>query len=206
MPSDDLTGLLNAFRDVPTSIISDSLDRFAGPLGLRPFHRGGKLAGRALTVRTRAGDNRALHEALARIGPNDVLVVDGAGDVTRALVGEILKEIAVSKGAAGFVIDGAIRDSDAFAAGDFPCYARAVTHLGPYKVGPGEISVPVSIGGHVVSPGDFVVGDMDGVVTFAPARATELLDVCRQAIKREAEIIESIREGRYTGAYGTSKQ
>src|SRR3954471_24632526 len=58
----------------------------------------------------------------------------------------------LAKGAAGYVIDGAIRDAGAFAASDFPCYAKAAVHRGPYKNGPGEINVPVSIGGWVVNP------------------------------------------------------
>ncbi|MGG2377460.1 RraA family protein, partial [Salmonella enterica] len=77
-----------------------------------------------------------IHQALALVGKGDVLVVDGGGDETRALVGEIMKEIAQHAGAAGYVIDGAIRDVAAFEAGDFPCFARAVIHRGPYKNGP----------------------------------------------------------------------
>jgi RraA family protein len=171
-------------------------------LGLRPFHRGGQLLGTALTVRTRSGDNLVVHRALNLIHPGDVLVVDGGGDTTRALVGEIMMAIAESKGAAGFVIDGAIRDAAAFGASDFPCYARAAVHRGPYKSGPGEINVPVSIGGWVVSSGDVVVGDADGIVTFPPALAPSLLEAVRAQEARESEILRSIRAGTYDGDYG----
>ena len=109
---------LAALRDVPVAIISDNLDRLPGPVGLRPFHRSGALLGIALTVRTRAGDNLVIHEALEMLKTGDVLVVDGGGDESRALVGEIMKAIAESKGCAGFVIDGAIRDAAAFRASD----------------------------------------------------------------------------------------
>ena len=161
--------LIEAFRGAPTSVISDNLARLPGAVGLRPFHRGSKLVGIAFTVRTRPGDNLAIHKALELVGPGDVIVVDGGGDETRALVGEIMKNIAEYRGAAGYVIDGAIRDVAAFAASDFPCFARAAIHRGPYKSGPGEINVPVSIGGSVISPGDIVVGDEDGVVSFPAA-------------------------------------
>lgn len=197
----DLDSLLVAFQDIPTSAIGDNLQRLAGPVGLRPFHAGGQLCGRAMTVRTRSGDNRALHEALDLIQQGQVLVVDGGGDLSRALVGEIMLEIAQSKGAAGFVIDGAIRDSAAFAAGAFPCYARGVTHRGPYKDGPGEIGRAVSVGGCIVQPGDFVIGDLDGVVVFAEAIAQDLLSACRAQLAREADLIRTIREGRYAGGY-----
>ena len=125
------------------SVISDNLDRLPGVVGLQPFHRSGRMAGTALTVRTRAGDNLAVHHALELVKPGDVIVVDGGGDITRALVGEIMKDIALHRGAAGFVIDGAIRDVAAFRASDFPCFARGVIHRGPYKTGPGAINVPV---------------------------------------------------------------
>lgn len=197
-PADILAGL----RDAPTSIISDNLSRLPGCVGLRPFHRSGKLVGPAFTVRTRPGDNLAIHQALALVGKGDVLVVDGGGDETRALVGEIMKEIAQHAGAAGYVIDGAIRDVAAFEAGDFPCFARAVIHRGPYKNGPGEINVPISVGGCVINPGDIVVGDEDGVVSFQQADAAKLLVAVRAQMAREEETIRSIREGRYQGSYG----
>jgi RraA family protein len=194
--------LIEAFRPFSTSLISDNLERLAGPVGLRPFHRGGGMVGRALTVRTRSGDNLVVHQALNLARAGDVVVVDGGGDTSRALVGEIMKTIAEQRGAAGFVIDGAIRDAAAFAASDFPCFARAAIHRGPYKNGPGEINVPVSVGGCVVAPGDIVVGDEDGVVVFSPVVALALLDAVRAQAAREQAMLIAIREGRYDGEYG----
>ena len=160
------------------------------------------MVGTAFTVRTRPGDNLAIHPALEMVGPGDVIVVDGGGDETRALVGEIMKNIAEYRGASGYVIDGAIRDVAAFAASDFPCFARAVIHRGPYKSGPGDINVPVSIGGAVISPGDIVVGDEDGVVSFSQAAAPALLEAVKAQVAREEATLLSIREGRYQGSYG----
>src|SRR5260370_36029676 len=77
--------LIEAFRGAPTSVISDNLARLPGAVGLRPFHRGSKLVGIAFTVRTRPGDNLAIHKALELVGPGDVILVDGSGDETRAL-------------------------------------------------------------------------------------------------------------------------
>ncbi|KQY99722.1 dimethylmenaquinone methyltransferase [Pseudolabrys sp. Root1462] len=196
--------LIEAFRGASTSIISDNLARLPGAVGLRPFHKGGPLVGVAVTVRTRPGDNLAIHMALELVGPGDVIVVDGGGDESRALIGEIMLNIAKYRGAAGYVIDGAVRDAGALAESDFPIYARAAIHRGPYKSGPGEINVPVSIGGSVITPGDIVVGDEDGVVAFPQAIAPSLLEAVRAQIKREADILLSIREGRYQGSYGKS--
>ena len=196
--------IIDGFKTAPTSVISDNLARLPGAVGLKPYHRGGKLVGTAFTVRTRPGDNLAIHRALELVGPGDVIVVDGGGDETRALVGEIMKNIAQWRKAEGYVIDGAIRDVAAFASDDFPCYARAVIHRGPYKNGPGEINVPVSIGSSVISPGDIVVGDEDGVVSFPAAGAAALLEAVRAQVAREEETLKAIREGRYQGAYGKS--
>ena len=189
------------FKAAPTAIISDNLDRLPGAVGLRPFHRGGMMAGPAFTIRTAAGDNRAIHQALELFRPGDVLVVDGGGDEARALVGEIIASIAAHRGAAGMVIDGAIRDAGALAKSDFPIFARSAIHRGPYKNGPGETGVPVSIGGMVVNPGDIVVGDEDGVVAFPPAIASELLRAVKAQEEKEEAILKSIKDGTYKGAY-----
>ena len=194
--------LIDGFKTAATAIISDNLSRLPGAANLRPFYTGGTMVGTALTVRTAAGDNLFIHRALELIRPGDVLVVDGGGDESRALVGEIIALIASTRGAAGIVIDGAIRDSAALMKSNFPIFARAANHRGPYKNGPGEINVPVSIAGLVVEPGDIVVGDQDGVVAFPLAMAPELLSAVRAQEKREEEMMKSIREGRYSGAYG----
>ena len=197
--------LIDLFRDAPTAVVSDNLDRLPGLVGLRPFHRTGHLLGVARTVRTRAGDNQFIHKMLDLVQPGDVVVVAGEGDVSRALVGEIMMTIAVKRGVAGFVIDGAIRDSAAFAAGDFPCFARGVNHRGPYKDGPGALDVPVAISGQVVSPGDIVVGDEDGVVTFSREIAAGLALAVGRQLAREAEIMASIAAGTYAGAYAKKR-
>ena len=91
-------------------------------------------------------------------------------------------------------------DATCFAASNFPCFARAAVHRGQYKNGLGEINVSISIGGWVIEPGDIVVGDNDGIVTFS--RASALIDAVRAQEAQEAEIMKTIQEGRYDGAYG----
>ena len=194
--------VVERFRDAPTAVISDNLERLPGLVGFRPFHRGGRILGPARTVRVRPGDNLMIHKLLDLVHPGEVIVVAGEGDLSRALVGGIMKNIARQRGAAGYVIDGAIRDVAEFADDDFPCFARGVTHRGPYKDGPGEIDVPVAITGTVVRPGAIVVGDDDGVVTFPLDVAEALADKVEAHLAREAAILKSIAEGSYTGAYG----
>ncbi|HCN63894.1 MAG TPA: RraA family protein [Pseudomonas sp.] len=198
----DLHALLAAYARTSTSIISDCLDRLPGA-PLTPFHRiEGTMVGTALTVKVPCGDNRAIHQALEILSPGQVLVVDGGGDISRALMGDIMTAIAQKRGAAGIVVDGAIRDLATIGKGSFPVFARAAYHRGPYKNGPGEINVPVSIGGMIVSPGDIVVGDHDGIVAFPAEQAEELLQRCLGTEQKEAEMMAQIASGTYKGAYG----
>jgi RraA family protein len=179
--------LVEAFRDVVTPHISDNMNRLCGVVGLARYSGLCKLVGSAFTVKTRPGDNLMIHKALDLAAPGDVIVVDGGGDLNNALVGELMTLYARSRGLAGFVIDGAVRDVAAFAAGDFPCYARGHVHRGPYKDGPGEINVPVAVGGLVIHPGDVVVGDEDGLVAFPVAEAAALLERARAWAATEEE-------------------
>lgn len=187
--------LLDAFQDVVTPHISDNLRRLSGVTGLQRFNRKRKLLGTAVTVKARPGDNLLTYKALMEMSPGHVLVVDGSGDTTNALVGELLMLYAQQRGCAGFVLDGAIRDTAAFYGADFPCYARGVSHRGPYKQGPGMLNVPVSIGGHVVQPGDIVVGDEDGVVTFPVSAAASLLEAVRITAANEDAVKAEIATG-----------
>jgi regulator of RNase E activity RraA len=188
--------LMDRFAQVPAAHLSDAMNRlFAGGSRLRPMHRGAKLIGNALTVRTRPGDNLMVHKAIDIASPRDVIVVDAGGELAQAIIGEIMTTLAMTRGVAGFVIDGAVRDSGAIAAEDFPVYAAGVTHRGPYKDGPGEINVPVSVGGMVVHPGDIIVGDEDGIVAVPLAEAEALLKVCAATRQREDATLSEIRAG-----------
>lgn len=193
LPDDEL---LAQYRDVATPHISDHVHRmYACSTGLRPYHRAGKLVGAALTVKTRPGDNLLIHKAIDLAVPGEVIVVEAGGDTTNSLVGEIMLRLAQKNRIAGFVIDGAIRDSAAFRDDAFPVYARGATHRGPYKDGPGEINVPVSVGGMIVRPGDIVVGDEDGLIAMSPDLARSLLPRIRQLQHQEKELLKSIENG-----------
>lgn len=193
--------LLTQLRGIPTPILGDCMDRLPGCVGLRAYYKGPRMAGPALTVQTAPGDNLAIHQALEVVRPGEVIVVDAGGVTDRALVGEIMKLLAQKRQAAGFVIDGAIRDVEAYMDDDFPCFARAVIHRGPYKNGPGRTGVPINLGGQVISPGDIVVGDADGVLAFPSAQLEPLLASARLQIEKEESIIQSIQDGTYNGDY-----
>src|SRR3546814_19699919 len=117
--------------------------------------------------------------------PGDVIVCDAGGDVTNSLFGELMLAHAMVRGVAGLVINGAVRDRDAFLERNLPVYAVGVTHRGPYKDGPGEIGFAISLAGMVIQPGDLVLGDFDGVLAVPRASAAQVLE--RARAKREDE-------------------
>ena len=188
---------VDRFKDLPVANISDSMARMtAGGARLRPFHAGGVLVGPAFTVKTRPGDNLMIHKALDLAEAGDVIVVDGGGDLTNALIGEMMVAPAMARGLAGMVLNGAIRDHDSIRAGTFPVFAAGVTHRGPYKDGPGEINVAVALDGMVIEPGDLVVGDGDGLLCVPFAQIDEVYKAAKAKNDAEQKQIVAIREGR----------
>lgn len=189
--------IVGRYRDLPVANVSDVMNRMAagGPL-LRPLHAGGGLAGPALTVKTRPGDNLMIHKALLLAEPGDVIVVDGGGDLTNALMGELMLSHAIAIGVAGVVIHGAVRNSAWIKAHDFPVFASGITHRGPYKDGPGEINVPVAFGGMVIEPGDLVIGDDDGVLCVPCADAARIEGLARAKKEAEAKTLANTEAGK----------
>ena len=179
-----------------TPHLSDSMERlYAGGHQLRPMHREGKLAGPAFTVRTAAGDNLLVHKALDTAQRGDVVVVDAGDWLENAIIGELMAARAKQRGIAGIVIWGAIRDSAELGAGSYPVYAAGVTHRGPYKNGPGEINVPVVIGGMPVNPGDIIVGDADGLVAVPQEQAERVLASAKSILEKETASMKQIVAG-----------
>ena len=132
------------------------------------------------------------HKAMDMAKPGDVIVIDAGGDGKRAIFGALMINYCKARGLGGVIVDGAIRDYEELSEMDFPVYARAITPNGPYKNGPGEINVPVVIGGKVVNPGDILVGDQDGLVVIRPEDAAELQEKTRATMAKEAKIMEDI--------------
>jgi len=185
-----------AFRGIPVANISDVMARMtAGGARLRPMHDGAAMAGAALTVRTRPGDNLMVHKALQLAQAGDVLVVDAGGDLTNAIIGELMIVQAQKRGAAGVIINGAIRDSAFIRQHDFPVYAAGVTHRGPYKDGPGEINVAVSLDGMVIEPGDLIVGDADGLLCVPYAMTDAVLQAAQDKHAGEEQTVADIAAG-----------
>jgi regulator of RNase E activity RraA len=181
------TEQLDRYRSLPSANIGDAMHRLGAlDAAIKPVWEGATIVGSAYTVWTRPGDNLGLHEALEHVQPGDVIVVNGGGDLSRALLGELIGGKAKVKGVVGFVIDGAVRDATGLAQYSMPVYARALTPAGPYKDGPYALSAPVAVGGVVVNPGDIVVADEDGVVVVPLEMADRVADLAHA--KHEDEL------------------
>lgn len=192
--------LVERFRGMPVANIDDNMGRIAAvDAAISPIGGSGQLLGTAFTVRVPQGDNLMFHAAMDLALPGDVIVIDAGGFTDRAIFGELMATYCQIRGIRGIICDGAIRDRASLAAmQDFRVYARAATPNGPYKNGPGEIGVPVVIGGKIVCPGDIVVGDDDGVLFIDPQDADALAAATEAVEKKEADIMEHIlQDGTY---------
>lgn len=179
--------LIDRFRVLPVANIGDAMDRLGivDP-AIHPVWAGARTAGSAFTVWTRSGDNVVIHQALDIASPGDILAINGGGDVTRALFGELMGLRAKVRGLGGIVIDGAVRDAADLGALGLPVFARGTSPAGPYKNGPGRLLVPIALGGVAVRPGDVIVGDGDGLVVVPLEETKTVLEKAEEIHRTEA--------------------
>ena len=185
--------LVEQFRGMPVANIDDNMGRIAAvDAAIVPINKS-PLLGTAFTVRMPAGDNLMFHKAMDMAQPGDIIMIDVGGGIERSIFGELMVTYCRERGISGIVCDGAIRDAEGLSKlTDFAVYAKGVTPNGPYKNGPGEINVPIVIGGKQVNPGDIIVGDEDGVIIINPADAENLAAATRATMEKEAKIMEDI--------------
>ena len=200
-PSAELVG---AFAGIPVANIGDNMNRRACMHArIRPMN-GSLLLGTAITVKTNPGDNLMLYAAIELAQPGDVIVIDAQGEMSNAITGELMLTWAQTKGLAGVIIDGAVRDAAAITDMTMPVYASGVTPNGPFKNGPGEVNASISCGGVMVKPGDIVVGDADGIVVIDPLDAEDILEKSRATVTKEAGIMAAIEKN--ASQYARGKQ
>ncbi len=180
--------------EFPSSILADVAGRRGALSGrIAPLAPSMRFSGPAITVEVRPGDNLMIHAAMAIAKPGDVILVDGRGDLTSALMGEIMSQQCVALGVAGVVIDGAVRDCEAIRELGFPMYAAGLNPNGPTKFVPGRLNHPISIGGVTVNPGDLVVGDADGVTVIERDKAEAMLPLAAEKVAMETKRIADIK-------------
>jgi len=165
---------------------------------LRPAWPGAALAAPTYPVGCTPGDNLAVHVAVTKAPPGSVLVVDVGWVADRGYWGEVLTTAAEAAGVAGLVLDGGVRDVAALEAHGFPVFSSTIALTGATKDKPGTVGAPVRVGGVLVSVGDWVVADVDGV-TFVPGGSLgDVLAAGRAREAKEAGFFEALRAGSTT--------
>lgn len=188
------TDILSVLRQVSTANISDAMHRSGELIGLNPVYEGIRLAGPAFTVRTFPGDWAKPVEAIDLAREGDVIVID-AGGVGPAVWGELATHSAREKGIAGVVIHGAVRDTPEIRELEFPVFASVFTPTAGEPKGFGEVDVPVSVSRMKINPGDWLVGDDDGIVVIPKARAVEVANRAMDVLERENRLRKEIQDG-----------
>ncbi|MER2295276.1 MAG: hypothetical protein ABS913_08145 [Desemzia incerta] len=170
------TEIFDKLKSFGTPPISDGLNKFNTlDSQIKPVAPGIRIAGPALTVKLRPADNLMLHKAIDLAKEGDIIIVDTGGTTNYSILGDLMSSAAFKKKVGGIVIDGAIRDIDELIENNYPVFAKAITPAVGDKEGPGEINYPISCGGVVVMPGDYIVGDANGVVVIPPEQVDEII-------------------------------
>jgi 4-hydroxy-4-methyl-2-oxoglutarate aldolase len=165
---------------------------------LKQMVPGSRVAGPARTVLCGQGDNLAVHEALAAVRPGEVLVITMPEPVPFGAVGELVVIQARACGAAGMLVDVAVRDVAELKEIGLPIWARFVRVRGTSKTNPGRLDVPVVVGGATIRPGDVVVMDDDGAVVVPAERVEEVAEAARAREDKESRLRPKLRAGELT--------
>lgn len=175
-----------SFKHLPTTAVSDAT---GGHTNLRsdikPLAGHYKIAGRAVTVRLPDGENGAVLEAIRAAQEGDILVIDAKGNTNRAVAGDFVLSLAKGIGVQGFVVDGVIRDMAAIRELDFPVFSLGTTVAASNKNGGGQVNVPIAIGGVSVRPGDYIIGDVDGVVVVPQEDAERIVAAAEVKLEKD---------------------
>ena len=194
---------MNASASVRTALVRIGAGPISDALGktgamnhaMRPRSANPRMAGPAFTVRVHTADILMVSKAVSECPRGSVLVIDGRGELNTALWGGLTTAAAFRKGLAGVVVDGAIRDSAEIARSRLPVFACAVVANAGGAEYSGELRIPVQCGGVVVNPGDWLVGDEDGVVAIPAAKVDEAIQTARKILDAETRIARAIRAG-----------
>ena len=179
--------IVDQLAPIGTATVHEAIGRrgFVGP-DIRPIQQDVRVAGTAVTVSSHPGDNIMIHAAIEVCREGDILVVVNTAPSTHGMFGDLLATSLMARGVRGLVIDAGVRDTSELRAMGFPVWSRYVSCQGTVKATPGSVNVPVSLGGIIISPGDVVCADDDGVVIVEREEASWALDTARERLAKEA--------------------
>ena len=190
--------LVDKFRTLPASGVADCMNRLCAlSPEIRLLSNPSKsfMAGTAVTVKNRNGDNQMIHQAMDIAGEGDVIIVSNEGGRDRSLVGENMCLYTKFRKIEGMVLDGPIRDIESIGEMDWYVYGTGTTPAGPYRSGPGEVNVPICCGGIMVNPGDIILGDLDGVIVIPRQEAAALYEVAAEFVRKDIEKTKNAVKG-----------
>ena len=188
---------INKLASYSTCNIADGMQKmYTMDSGIKAVTPTKKICGPAVTVRISLGDNLMLHKALGLVQPGDILVVDAQGCTTFSACGGIMMLRMKKLGVQGIVVDGSVRDIEDIREIGLPVYARNVVPQGGGKAGPGEVNFPVACGGVVVTPGDVIVADDNGVVCVRQDDIEQVAAGVEAKLQKEKKSYAEIEEGK----------
>lgn len=194
--------VIEQFKEFETPDISDMMNRlYTMDPGIKNVINDAPMTGPACTVKVFPGDNLMVHKALDIIQPGDIIVVDAGGSRMNGIIGDLIATKAKHREAAGFIIDGVVRDLPGMQAVGLPVYTRGVTPIGPLHRGPGEINYPISCGGIVVNPGDIICCDLNGVTVVRQDFAEEILTRLINQRESLAAYIAGVQRGEFSNTW-----
>lgn len=180
--------IIEKFKSLPTTCISDSLNGLNNlEATIKPVSTNLSVVGRAFTVKLPASDNLMLLKAIREAKPGDVLTVDAKGYMNNASAGDFVIGLAKTLGLSGVVIDGVVRDIAGIRDLNFPVFCKGVTTAASEKHGTGEVNIPISCGDTVISPGDIIIGDEDGVVCVPKNKEEMILALAQGKLKKDQD-------------------
>ena len=189
--------LKSGFPSLSTGNISDAGhgETKVMDAGIKPFEHSVRVAGPAFTIQTPPDANLFIHEACTMAPPGSVIVVNAHGNMTSGHIGDLMALACQTRGIAGLVIDGAVRDIDGIVQLNFPVFARGgIAHGNAAKKG--VMNQPIQCGGVDINPGDMIFGDATGVVAFPQDKAQEIYDKAVLIANSELGFIQQLNEGK----------